>query len=125
MRFRRLNHGVMARGRPANRRKPGTMNGLEAAFYEYAKSWRGVVSIDYEKITLKLADDTRYTPDFYVLMDSGAVQFYECKGFMEDHARVKIKVAAAMFPEFEFYLVRKVAKRHGGGWDIKLMGGDK
>jgi hypothetical protein len=74
----------------------------------------------FEAMTLRLADRTRYTPDFAVLVCNGRggeishyLQFHECKGFWRDDARVKIKVAAEMFP-FRFIAVRK---RKGGGWD--------
>ncbi len=113
---------VRARGRPGRRKQPGEMNGLERAFHEATQNWVGIAALEYERITLKLAHDTRYTPDFYMLRETGTIQFYECKGFMEDHARVKIKVAAEMFPEFEFYLVRRRKKADGGGWDIQRVG---
>lgn len=52
----------------------------------------------YEKVTLKLADDTRYTPDFLVQELDGTLRFEETKGFWRDDAKVKIKVAAALYP---------------------------
>ena len=68
----------------------------------------------YEAITLKLAPDTRYTPDFAVMLASGELEFHETKGgFVRDDARVKLKVAAAMFP-FRFYL----AQKEKGVWTI-------
>lgn len=60
----------------------------------------------YEKITLKLADDTRYTPDFVIVHLDGMLECVETKGFMRDDAHVKVKVAAAQFP-FRFTLVDK------------------
>lgn len=73
----------------------------------------------YEKVTLVLADDCRYTPDFYVLWADGAVEFQETKGFWRDDAKVKIRVAAAQFPEFRFLSFVARPKKQGGGWDIK------
>ena len=58
----------------------------------------------FEGITLKLADDTRYTPDFSLMLANGDMEFHETKGFMRDDARVKLRVAAAQFP-FRFWLV--------------------
>lgn len=52
----------------------------------------------YEKITLKLADDTRYTPDFFVVENDGGCRFEETKGFWREDAKVKLKVAAAQMP---------------------------
>lgn len=64
----------------------------------------------YEKVTLKLADDTRYTPDFFVVELDGSIRFEEIKGFWRDDAKVKIKVAAQQFP---FRFVSLVASRDG------------
>jgi hypothetical protein len=46
----------------------------------------------------RLADNTFYTPDFMVVMADGLLEAHEVKGFWEDDARVKIKVAASLFP---------------------------
>ena len=109
-------------GHASRRKVPGTMNAMERQWFEVLQTYCGVAAIEYERVTFKLADDTRYTPDFYVLRESGTVEFYECKGFMEDHARVKVKVAADMFPEFAFFLVVRKTKKQGGGWDVKRVG---
>src|SRR6476620_9050841 len=61
----------------------------------------------FEKATLKLADDTRYTPDFMVITKAGYVRFDEVKGFWRDDAKVKIKVAAQQLP-FAFQSVQLV-----------------
>ena len=63
----------------------------------------------------KLADDTRYTPDFMVMLADGQLQSHEVKGYWTDDARVKTKVAAALFP-LEFIAIKKKAKKDGGGW---------
>lgn len=86
------------------------LNKTEAAFLAVLQkgmvgvrhSWVGV-----QNITLKLADDTRYTPDFFGLCEDGNLIAYEVKGFFRDDAKVKIKVAARMFPWIRFVLVRK------------------
>lgn len=83
------------------------MNRLEATYamrLEAQKRAGKIVLWRYERVTLKLADDTRYTPDFYVLELDGSVSLTEVKGFMRDDALVKLKVAASQFPEFRFYL---------------------
>jgi hypothetical protein len=70
---------------------------------------------DFEKVTLKIGNDCRYTPDFFVVNRDGEVEFHEVKGsFMRDDAQVKIKVAAENFP-FRFFLAKLIK----GGWDIK------
>lgn len=113
------------RGRVA-RRTPGTMNGTEAAYkqqvLDVAVASGEYATVEYERITIKLADDTRYTPDFFILTKDGLIEFHEVKGFFEDHAKVKIKVAADQHPWFTFKLVMKRAKKDGGGWEIKEVG---
>ena len=72
----------------------------------------------YEAMTFKLADDTRYTPDFWIIENDGACEFQEVKGFLRDDALVKIKVAARMFP-FRFVMYTASSKKEGGGWQIR------
>lgn len=81
------------------------MNKLETAFaceLEVQKRAGSIESWRLEAIKLRLADSTFYTPDFSVIANGGFVYLYEVKGFWEDDARVKVKVAAEMFPEFHF-----------------------
>lgn len=90
-------------------------NKTEAAYMallEARKRAGEILWYRFEGITLKLAQDTRYTPDFFVLAADGSLECHETKGFWRDDARVKIKVAAAMFP-FRFVAVQKAK---GGKW---------
>jgi hypothetical protein len=77
----------------------------------------------FEGITLRLAKLTRYTPDFLVLLTDGTLECWEVKGHWEDDARVKIKVAAEMFP-MRFKAFSPKPKRDGGGWKIEVIGGE-
>lgn len=67
--------------------------------------------IGIQSITLKLGDDCRYTPDFWEVDGVGNFTFYEVKGFWRDDARVKIKVAARLFPWARFYAVQRLQGR--------------
>lgn len=58
-------------------------------------------------MTLKLAKDLRYTPDFMVHEIDGYITFYEVKGFWRDDALAKIKMASEKFPMFRFVSVKK------------------
>lgn len=69
----------------------------------------------FEALKLRLADNTFYTPDFAVMLVSGELEVHEVKGYWEDDARVKIKVAAALYP-FRFFAVTKGSKRTGAEW---------
>lgn len=96
------------------------MNGTEKrrAIELEAKRQTGLIAAWwYERMTLKLADDTRYTPDFFVLETDGTITLEEVKGFMRDDAAVKIKVAASLFP-FRFVLYEVRSKKLGGGWTV-------
>lgn len=73
-----------------------------------------IIAWHYEGVTLKLADDTRYTPDFMVIEDDGSIAFEETKGFLRDDALVKIKVAAALFP-FRFTMLT-ADRQEPDGW---------
>jgi hypothetical protein len=55
------------------------------------------------------------------MLADGSIELHEVKGFFEDDAKVKVKVAASMFP-FVFRLVRAKAKRDGGGFEIVEVG---
>lgn len=105
------------------RKQPGAMNKSEAAYAQHLETRRlagEIRSWAYEALKLRLADRTFLTPDFFVWHADGIVECHEVKGFMEDDAAVKLKVAADRWP-FRFYLVRVRAKRDGGGWEVQEL----
>jgi len=105
------------------RMKAGKMNKTEAAYairLDEMKSDGTIRWFSFEGMTLKLADNTRYTPDFAVMRDDGLIELHEVKGFFREDAKVKVKVAAEMFP-FRFLIVRKKAKKDGGGWSTEVF----
>ena len=115
-----MNASILALGRL----KTGVMNRTEAEYYDYlcGKKFTGEVTwCKFEGVKLRLADKTFYTPDFAVLLPDGRFQLHEVKGYWMDDARVKIKVAAELYP-FEFIAVKKRAKRDGGGWEVESFG---
>lgn len=98
---------------------PGTMNKTEAKYAEELNAAMRKGEIEwwaFEPVKLKLADKTYYTPDFCVMNIDGTIDFIETKGFWEDDARVKIKVAAKLFPMFRFVALIPQSKKLGGGW---------
>lgn len=72
----------------------------------------------YERWTFKLADDTRFTPDFVIQKPDGSLEVEEVKGFWRDDARVKLKVFVDQFP-FPVRAYTK-AKSHTG-WDVETF----
>jgi hypothetical protein len=61
----------------------------------------------YEPLKLRLAKACFYTPDFLLQYADDHLQMHETKGgFWRDDARVKIKVAARLYPCFTFRAVQ-------------------
>lgn len=106
------------------RLKTGERNKTEAAYEQYLELRKRAGDVAwhrFEGIKLRLADNTFYTPDFAVMTASGLMELHEVKGYMQEDASVKIKVAAEMYP-FRFLIIRMNPKKNGGGWDIKEVG---
>ena len=111
-----------ARGRRAlGRMKPGSLNQSEARYAAHldAQALAGsVLWYRFEGIKLRLADNTFFTPDFAVMVASGEIELHEVKGFWEDDARAKMKIAADQYP-FRFIAVTARSKKAGGWWAIE------
>lgn len=107
------------------RRNPGEMNKLEAEYakhLEVQKMLGEIIDYKFERFKLRLAKLCYITVDFAVMLPDGVIEFHETKGFMEDDALVKLKVVAEEFWWFRFRLVKKVAKKDGGGFKVTLIG---
>jgi hypothetical protein len=103
------------------RLKVGAMNKTEAGYgqqLELLKRAGEVLWYRFEGIKLRLADNTFYTPDFAVMLTNGQMELHEVKGYWEDDARVKIKVAADLYP-FRFVGIKVKTKKDGGGYAVE------
>jgi hypothetical protein len=103
------------------RLKTGEMNKTEQAYADHLKLLTAsghVLWWKFEGLKFRLADNTFYTPDFAVLTAEQNLEAHEVKGFWCDDARVKIKVAADMYP-IRFIAIKAKAKKLGGGWAIE------
>lgn len=102
------------------RLKTGEMNKTEARYDQHLQAITGIVIAwhKFEGVKLRLADNTFYSPDFAVMLLNGSLEMHEVKGFWEDDARVKIKVAAALYP-FRFKALKPIAQKNGGGWSVE------
>lgn len=103
------------------RLKVGTMNKTEAAYAATLDGRRHageVAWFKFEGVKLRLADNTFYTPDFAVMLSDGALEMHEVKGFWQDDARAKIKIAADLYP-MRFIAVKVRPKKEGGGWILE------
>jgi hypothetical protein len=105
---------------PAHR--PGEMNKTEAEYaqkLENRKLAGEIVRWEFEKITLKIGKDCRYTPDFFAVTIAGLIELHEVKGgYMRDDSVVKLVCAAEQFKCFKFYL----AQKKKGTWTVKEIG---
>lgn len=100
------------------RRVQGEMNGLERRYADHLKQrqFAGEIALyAFDSIKLRLAGNTFYTPDFLVMLTDGEIEVHEVKGFWEDDARVKIKVAADKFP-FRF---KAITWGKAKGWEVE------
>jgi hypothetical protein len=103
------------------RLKIGAMNKTEQAYaatLELRRTAGEIVWFKFEGIKFRLADNTFYTPDFAVMLAGGALEVHEVKGFWQDDARAKIKIAADMYP-LRFVAVQALPKKAGGGWQME------
>ena len=96
------------------RLKTGEMNKTEAKYDAELKVRPDVVWYKFEGMKFRLADNTFYTPDFIVMLDNGQLEAHEIKGFWQDDAKVKIKVAASLYP-LRFIAIKSVK----GQWQIE------
>jgi hypothetical protein len=91
------------------------MNKTETLFsklLEGAQAKGEIIRWHFESITLKIAPNTRYIPDFVAVLPNGHWQVFEIKGHLEDDAAVKFKAAAEKFPEISFHML----SRKKGEW---------
>ncbi|MDH0342849.1 DUF1064 domain-containing protein [Chromobacterium haemolyticum] len=110
-----------ARVQALGRLPAGVMNKTEAAYAQALDQRRfagEVAWFKFEGVKLRLADSTFYTPDFAVMLANGQIEMHEVKGYWQDDARAKIKIAADLYP-FRFIAVQVKAKKDGGGWVVE------
>lgn len=109
------------RSKYGKRHVPGQMNATEQAYAEIlqAQYLAGeILTWGFERMTFKLADNTRYTPDFFVWRGDETIEFVDTKPHkvIDPKSLVKVKVAAEMFSGFRFVFAEKLPKKMGGGW---------
>lgn len=103
------------------RLKAGAMNKTEAkyaAILEARKQAGEVAWYAFEPFKIRLADRTFYDVDFGVMLADGRLQVHEVKGgYVTDDGKVKVKVAAELFPA-EFF----IAQLKNKVWTIDSVG---
>lgn len=91
------------------------MNKLEQSYSHHLDLLKAAGEIQwhaFEPMRLRLADGASFKPDFGVVMPDDKLQFHETKGHWREAARLRIKVAAELYPFFRFIAI----KRDGGNW---------
>ncbi|CAG2126869.1 hypothetical protein LMG31506_00213 [Cupriavidus yeoncheonensis] len=106
---------VLKRNQAKGRLPRGTMNKTETRYSVYLDQQKlagGVLWWSFEGIKLMLAKNTSITIDFAVMSASGVLEMHDVKGakaMIEDDARAKTKIAAALYP-FVFKFVYPAEK---------------
>lgn len=94
-------------------KKPRGMNGLESSFaaqLDLLKIAGKISSWQFEAVRLRIASGAKtawFKPDFLV-QENGELVFYETKGHWREAARLRMKVAAGLYPQFKFVAVQKI-----------------
>ena len=104
--------------RVTRERRTGSIgpNKTEAEYNRLYLHGKGI----YEAVTLRLPGGSRYTPDWVVMGDGGAVELHEVKGSFRfgSHGRAvtAFREAVAAFPCFAFVWA---VRGKGGAWCVK------
>lgn len=103
-------------GKPKIRTKQRKMNNTEQRMYNQliAEKRAGVINdVSFEGITFKLADDTRYTPDFVVKTNEGSLRLLETKGgHIWEDGLLKFKIAMDKYPMFKWEMWQWDSKQY-------------
>ena len=103
-------------GRYGKRHITGQMNKTETKYAEFL--WARLLNGEiqgwwFERMTLKAAEDCRYTTDFMVLNNDGTLDLVDVKGpKVAAESLVKIRTCADQFWMFNFH----VMQLKGGQW---------
>jgi hypothetical protein len=95
-------------------RRGKQMNATESAYsliLEAMKRRGDIADYKFEGLTLRLADDCRYTPDFFIIVarDPLQIRFAETKGaHIWDDSKVKFRVAKEQNPWAEWEMHQKI-----------------
>ena len=107
--------GVNGRGLVAAKLRRGP-NKTEAEYNRLHLHGKGM----YEAVTLRLPGGSRYTPDWVVIGEGGAVELHEVKGpyrfGSHGRAATAFREAVAAFPCFAFVWA---VRGKGGAWSVR------
>jgi hypothetical protein len=82
------------------------LNKTELRFLSILRVRHGNEKVRIQAITLELANNCRYSPDFSVTTPE-RLTFYEVKGgYIREDGWIKLKLAARLYPEFTFAMAQ-------------------
>lgn len=96
-----------------------SMNKLETAFAAELKLRLRAAELEwwaFEPFRFRIGTGAHYTPDFAALDHEAHLTLYEVKGRWEEAARVRIKVAAHLYPMLRFVAVTRPPRE---GWQYE------
>ncbi|MGD9636845.1 MAG: hypothetical protein AB7U97_26415 [Pirellulales bacterium] len=104
--------------RYGKRHRAGEMNGTEAKYAELLSGRKlagEIVDWMFEPMTFRLADRSRYTPDFMILHNDTSIELVNVKGGgpIDPNSLTKHKVAAEKFSMFRWTIEQL---KRGEGW---------
>jgi len=109
-----------ARARRPTTSGPNRTETRYAATLQRAVERGELIRFAFEAVRFSLASRTHYTPDFWVLTSDLRIELHEVKGSrgyaLDPQGRVKLKVAAALYPELYFVGAVERSKKDGGGF---------
>lgn len=110
--------------KPAGPRYRSQLEAEYAGILELRKREHLLTDYGYERLKLRLPGDVWYTPDFDALRADGVVELHECKGFMRESARNKLRQAVELYPGFAWFIVgaSKTPKRLLKPSDVPVIG---
>lgn len=128
-----MRHTRSARGRT---HVSGKANKTESRYADVLALRKLANEIDwyrFEGFKVRLADGAFYTPDYAVMLTDGTFECHEVKAgridktsgavvmLCEEASKVRVKVAAEMYP-FSFMFAVERPKKVGGGFDLLPVG---
>jgi len=122
-RFSDANHKIVHGYAPLIKREEPwpSQNKWEREFGEYLRATRPKDKHFPQGLTFRLAKKTSYTPDWITHSERAPFLIaWEIKGFWRQAGRIKIKMAARLFPFVAFIAVTRPGGK-AGGWKFETI----
>ena len=104
----KIRHAVADDKAPPARARKAYRSQWEAEYagtLETRKRAGEIVDYGYERMTLRLPGDVRYTPDFDAVLPDGIIEMHEVKGMLREVARDRLRSAVATYPHLRWFLI--------------------